>query len=291
MGIAPSWAKAAPVVKLSAPGPRVVRHTPAFPVSRPCVAAMKAAACSWRVNTNLMLEWRSASTTSRFSSPGIPKICSTPSFSSAETSSSAPFITAPHRHLANFCMLERRTDSCKSAAMCSRMTQLVPEQKKRESPYGVATKHHGAAGFTIGQDHRGIRLYVRAAAAGAVRVRGAAHHPYRRSGRNIRAETWRAGHSRRLVRWNFPDFPICFSDGAHSRHRLCADELACRFLGAEEAGRNAENAKPGGGAYRAGGADDGHAELGVRTDCLGDVLARDCQAAPAGFRLAAGWGL
>src|ERR1700723_1883548 len=29
---------------------------------------------------------------SRFSSPGIPKTCSTPSFSSAETSSSAPFI-------------------------------------------------------------------------------------------------------------------------------------------------------------------------------------------------------
>src|SRR6266540_5818789 len=53
---------------------------------------MKAAACSWRVTTNLMVERRSASTTSRFSSPGTPKICFTPSFSSAETSSSAPFM-------------------------------------------------------------------------------------------------------------------------------------------------------------------------------------------------------
>ena len=45
MGMAPSSAKAAPVVKFSAPGPSVARHTPGLPVSRPCVAAMKAAAC------------------------------------------------------------------------------------------------------------------------------------------------------------------------------------------------------------------------------------------------------
>src|SRR5260370_5009914 len=53
---------------------------------------MKAAACSWRVTTSLMVERRSASMTSRFSSHGTPKISRTPSFSSAATNSSAPFI-------------------------------------------------------------------------------------------------------------------------------------------------------------------------------------------------------
>src|SRR6185312_5451647 len=77
---------------LRAPGPSVARQTPAWPVRRPCVAAMNAAACSWRVNTNSMLERRNASTTSRFSSPGTPNIRFTPSFSRAATSSCAPFI-------------------------------------------------------------------------------------------------------------------------------------------------------------------------------------------------------
>src|ERR1700746_2629789 len=53
---------------------------------------MKAAACSCRVSTNWTLERRSASRKSRFSSPGTPKIRLTPSFSSAATSSSAPFM-------------------------------------------------------------------------------------------------------------------------------------------------------------------------------------------------------
>jgi len=35
IGIAPTWAKAAAVVRLSAPGPSVVMHTPGLPVSRP----------------------------------------------------------------------------------------------------------------------------------------------------------------------------------------------------------------------------------------------------------------
>ena len=66
-------------------------HTPGLPVSRPWVAAMKAAACSCRVRTSLILEFRSDSTTSRFSSPGTPKMRSTPSFSSAATRRSEPF--------------------------------------------------------------------------------------------------------------------------------------------------------------------------------------------------------
>src|SRR4051794_18903658 len=65
-------------------------QTPGLPVSRPCVAAMNAAACSWRVMTSLIEDWRRLSTTSRFSSPGTPKMRSTPSFSSARTSRSDP---------------------------------------------------------------------------------------------------------------------------------------------------------------------------------------------------------
>ena len=48
-------------------------HTPGRPVSRPWVAAMNAADCSCRVSTSSMLEPRSDSTTSRFSSPGHPE--------------------------------------------------------------------------------------------------------------------------------------------------------------------------------------------------------------------------
>src|SRR5579872_5403730 len=92
IGMAPSCAYAAPVVRFNAPGPSVVRHTPASPVRRPWVAAMNAAACSWRVNTSSMLERRNASTTSRFSSPGTPKIRFTPSPSRAATRSCAPFM-------------------------------------------------------------------------------------------------------------------------------------------------------------------------------------------------------
>ena len=65
-------------------------HTPGLPVSLPYVAAMKAAACSWRVSTSSIDDVRMDSTTSRFSSPGMPKMRSTPSFSRAATSRSEP---------------------------------------------------------------------------------------------------------------------------------------------------------------------------------------------------------
>src|SRR5271170_1525600 len=60
---------------------------------------MKPATCSCRVTTSLMREVRSASRRSRFSSPGTPKMHSTPSFSSARTIRSAPFT-------ADVCMAE-----------------------------------------------------------------------------------------------------------------------------------------------------------------------------------------
>src|SRR5215213_11318831 len=56
---------------------------------------MKAAPCSWRVRISLIDELRRLSTTSRFSSPGTPKIRSTPSFSSAATNKSDPFAISP----------------------------------------------------------------------------------------------------------------------------------------------------------------------------------------------------
>ena len=55
---------------------------------------MNAAVCSWRVTTSSIFDVRSDSTTSRFSSPGTPKIRSTPSFSSAATSRSEPLVMA-----------------------------------------------------------------------------------------------------------------------------------------------------------------------------------------------------
>ena len=48
----------------------------------------------------LIIEFLSGSTTSRFSSPGIPKIRSTPSFSSAATSRSDPFLFIEEHTLA-----------------------------------------------------------------------------------------------------------------------------------------------------------------------------------------------
>src|SRR6266481_5650283 len=54
---------------------------------------MKPAACSCRASTSLIFERRSDSSTSRFSSPGIAKMDSTPSFSRAATSRSEPFVT------------------------------------------------------------------------------------------------------------------------------------------------------------------------------------------------------
>src|SRR5882724_4904976 len=79
-------------------------QTPGLPVSLPYVAAMNAAACSWRVRTSWIDDLRIDSTTSRFSSPGIPKIRSTPSFSRAAISTSEPLFTgsSPRGHLRGF---------------------------------------------------------------------------------------------------------------------------------------------------------------------------------------------
>src|SRR4029077_10596572 len=52
---------------------------------------MNAAACSWRVKINWIEDLQRDSTISRFSSPGIPKIRSKPSFWRAGTSKSEPF--------------------------------------------------------------------------------------------------------------------------------------------------------------------------------------------------------
>src|SRR5215213_4003669 len=73
-------------------------QTPGRPVSRPWVAAMKAAACSCRVRTSAMDEVRKDSTTSRFSSPGAPKMRSTPSLSSAATRRSEPLVISVSLH-------------------------------------------------------------------------------------------------------------------------------------------------------------------------------------------------
>src|SRR6266550_129561 len=54
---------------------------------------MKAAPCSWRVKTNVILSLAaSAAFRARVSSPGIPKTCRTPSFSRQRTRSCATFI-------------------------------------------------------------------------------------------------------------------------------------------------------------------------------------------------------
>src|SRR5690625_4667892 len=76
-------------MKLVAPGPSVDRQTPGLPVSRPWQAAIKPAACSCRVMISSMDDSRSASSRSRFSSPGTAKTRWTPSASRHSTSNSA----------------------------------------------------------------------------------------------------------------------------------------------------------------------------------------------------------
>src|SRR5215217_2921287 len=73
-------------------------HTPGLPVRRPWVAAMKAAAYSCWVRTSSIEEVRSDSTVSRFSSPGTPKMRSTPSLSSAATRRSEPLVISVSLH-------------------------------------------------------------------------------------------------------------------------------------------------------------------------------------------------
>ncbi len=87
-------ASATPSCRLIAPGPSVAEQTPARPVSRPAISAMNAAACSCRVSTNRIGERNSASTRWMFSSPGIPKTCSTPSASRQRTSSWAVVLSS-----------------------------------------------------------------------------------------------------------------------------------------------------------------------------------------------------
>src|SRR5919202_3430077 len=69
--------------RLIAPGPRVALQTPAFPVARPYISAIKDADCSWCTKMNRMEEdeFFNASIKWIFSSPGIPKTYFTPSFS------------------------------------------------------------------------------------------------------------------------------------------------------------------------------------------------------------------
>src|ERR1700740_1404998 len=64
---------------------------------------MNPAACSCRVITSFIFEPRSDSRTSRFSSPGMPKIYSTPSLSSARTRRSEPLVIAAPRKTSLFC--------------------------------------------------------------------------------------------------------------------------------------------------------------------------------------------
>ena len=86
------FASATPVTRFVAPGPRVPRHTPAFPVNRPQASAAKAAACSCRQSTNRMELSISEIITSAFSSPGTPKMWVTPSASRHWTNRSDAFM-------------------------------------------------------------------------------------------------------------------------------------------------------------------------------------------------------
>src|SRR3989344_7211591 len=92
-GIPPSWAYATPVTRLVAPGPSVDIATPARPVRRPTVAAIKTAVCSSRVVINLIFDLRTASRKARFSSPGSPKMYFTPAAPKLLAKRSDAFIT------------------------------------------------------------------------------------------------------------------------------------------------------------------------------------------------------
>jgi len=63
-----------PEEQVDGPGPRVARQTPAFPVTRPYMSAMKAAPCSERVRMKRIEVLLRASTRWMISSPGRPKI-------------------------------------------------------------------------------------------------------------------------------------------------------------------------------------------------------------------------
>ena len=82
---------AIPVVRLVAPGPKVARQTPTFLVSLPYTSAINAADCSCRVIMNCIFDFNKDIIMSAFSSPGIPKMYSTPSASRHFTNRSDAF--------------------------------------------------------------------------------------------------------------------------------------------------------------------------------------------------------
>src|SRR6267154_944181 len=83
---------------------------------------MKPAACSWRVITSSIADVRSDSTTSRFSSPGMPKMRSTPSFSSAATRRSEPLVMEGYQ-----CWLAGRLFEVSECERCRLEYRLLPE--------------------------------------------------------------------------------------------------------------------------------------------------------------------
>src|SRR5215510_10863357 len=84
------FAVARPVTRLEQPGPEVTRATPALPVMRPIPPAIKAAFCSCRQTTVLILEPKRESKTLSIFAPGMPKIYSTSCVSRFCFRSSAP---------------------------------------------------------------------------------------------------------------------------------------------------------------------------------------------------------
>src|SRR3984893_410880 len=114
---------------------------------------MRAAACSCRVMISWIDDLRMESTTSRFSSPGIPKIRSTPSFSRAATRRSEPLtmVCCWHVFIPNAPKGWRescRQQDCESHA--DRGEQIAVEQDRSALPLcdlvsdGQDDQHHRA---------------------------------------------------------------------------------------------------------------------------------------------------
>src|SRR6185436_2447669 len=117
---------------------------------------MKAAPCSWRVRISLIDELRRLSTTSRFSSPGTPKIRSTPSFSSAATNKSDPLAiaTSPDAlfqtpsarcdplHLVS---LQRRLSQSTNDALGEVACRCLTAEIRRTDSIGIEARQHRLA--------------------------------------------------------------------------------------------------------------------------------------------------
>ena len=78
MGVESWCAMCTPADALVAPGPRVTKQMPGWPVSLPCASAIMAAPPSWRHTVTSMLASCSASSTARKLSPGTQNSCCTP---------------------------------------------------------------------------------------------------------------------------------------------------------------------------------------------------------------------